>query len=45
MKYTLDKQRVYFSQNHTKPVEFRIQQLKKIKELLKTNEKLLYDAI
>ena len=40
-----DKQRAYFNQNHTKPVEFRIQQLKKLKELLKNNEKLLYDAI
>jgi aldehyde dehydrogenase (NAD+) len=45
MNSITDKQRAYFSQNHTKPVEFRIQQLKKLKELLKTNEKLLYDAI
>jgi aldehyde dehydrogenase (NAD+) len=40
-----DKQRAYFSQNHTKPVEFRIQQLKKLRDLLKTNERHLYDAI
>jgi len=40
-----DKQRAYFNQNHTKPVEFRIQQLKKLKDLLKSNEKKLYDAI
>ena len=40
-----EKQRTYFNQNHTKPVEFRIQQLKKLKDLLKTKEKLLYEAI
>lgn len=40
-----DIQREYFNQNHTKPVEFRIQQLKKLRDLLKTNEKQLYDAI
>ncbi|HEY8733274.1 MAG TPA: aldehyde dehydrogenase, partial [Puia sp.] len=38
-------QRKYFNKNHTRPVEFRIQQLKKLKQLLKTNERVLYDAI
>ena len=45
MKSVPDIQREYFNQNHTKPVEFRIQQLKKLRELLKTEEKLLYDAV
>jgi aldehyde dehydrogenase (NAD+) len=45
MNSLVDKQRKYFDQNHTKPVEFRIEQLKKLRELLKTEEKLLYDAI
>ncbi len=40
-----DKQRAYFNLNYTKPVEFRIQQLKKLRDLLKSNERLLYDAI
>ncbi len=33
MNSIIDKQRAYFNQNHTKPVEFRIQQLKKLREL------------
>jgi aldehyde dehydrogenase (NAD+) len=45
MNSILEKQRTYFSQNFTKPVEFRIQQLKKLREVLKKEEKLLYDAI
>src|ERR1700681_1287717 len=40
-----ENQREYFNQNHTKPIEFRLQQLKKLKHLLKANEQLLYDAI
>src|SRR5437763_17037833 len=40
-----EKQRAYFNENHTKPVAFRIQQLKKLRDLLKTNQQLLYDAI
>ena len=40
-----DIQRAYFNQNYTKPIEFRIQQLKKLRDLLKSNERLLYDAI
>src|SRR5450755_4528936 len=40
-----EKQKEYFNNNHTKTLEYRIQQLKKLRQLLKTNEKLLYDAI
>src|SRR5258707_14273571 len=45
MKSLLEKQKDYFNNNYTKPVGFRIQQLKKLRQLLKTNEQLLYDAI
>jgi aldehyde dehydrogenase (NAD+) len=45
MQSIADKQRIYFNQNHTKPVEFRLQQLKKLRALLKTNEKFLYEAV
>ncbi|HZZ75242.1 MAG TPA: aldehyde dehydrogenase, partial [Puia sp.] len=45
MNSILEKQKTYFSQNFTKPVDFRIQQLKKLREVLKKEEKLLYDAI
>jgi aldehyde dehydrogenase (NAD+) len=38
-------QKEYFNNNHTRPVEFRIQQLKKLQLLLKSNEQMLYDAI
>ncbi|ALJ06434.1 aldehyde dehydrogenase [Pseudalgibacter alginicilyticus] len=41
----LNQQRLFFNSNKTKDVSFRIEQLKKIKTLLKENETLLYDAI
>ena len=39
------KQQDFFSSNETKNVNFRIEQLKKFKIILKENEKLLYKAI
>ncbi|MCD6544070.1 MAG: hypothetical protein J7K34_06135 [Flavobacteriaceae bacterium] len=39
------KQQLFFNSNKTKDTDFRIQQLKKFKSLLKENKDLLYDAI
>ena len=39
------RQKDFFNDNKTKDVKFRIEQLKKIKRLLKENEELLYKAI
>tara|TARA_R110001583_G_scaffold123082_1_gene274429 strand:+ start:48224 stop:49594 length:1371 start_codon:yes stop_codon:yes gene_type:complete len=39
------KQQDFFNSNTTKDVSFRIQQLKKLKKLLKKNEDVLYKAI
>lgn len=41
----LKKQRDFYHTNQTLSVEFRIEQLKKFRKILKSNEKLLYDAI
>jgi NAD-dependent aldehyde dehydrogenases len=41
----IEQQRTFFNSNQTKNVEFRIEQLQKIKTLLKDNESLLYEAI
>jgi len=39
-RYFQTNKRVFFNQNHTKPVEFRIQQLKKLRGPVEnTNEK------
>ncbi len=38
-------QKAFFNSNQTKDVSFRIQQLKKLKHILKSNEQKLYDAI
>lgn len=45
IKDVLLKQHNFFNSNKTKETDFRIQQLKKLKNLLKENEDLLYDAI
>src|SRR5436190_22638555 len=45
MKLLAHNQRIYFNQNHTKQVEFRIQQLKTLRGLLKSQEQGLYNAI
>ena len=38
-------QQQYFNSNATKPVSYRIQLLKKLKEVIQSNEKELYEAI
>jgi aldehyde dehydrogenase (NAD+) len=47
MNYTeiLEKQKVFFKTHITKDLNFRKSQLKKLKQLVKDNEKLLYNAI
>ena len=45
MEELVELQRHYFNSNATKPVDFRIAQLKKLHDLLKSNEDLLFDAI
>ncbi|MFC5046811.1 aldehyde dehydrogenase family protein [Aquimarina hainanensis] len=41
----IDSQRQFFNTNATKDISFRIQQLKILKNAIKTNESLLYKAI
>lgn len=41
----IDKQRNFFNTNATKDVSFRIKELKRLKDVLKQNEALLYDSI
>lgn len=45
MKNIVEKQRAFFNFNQTKDIDWRIQQLKKLRTLLKENEPLLYQAI
>ncbi|NEW79573.1 MAG: aldehyde dehydrogenase [Gelidibacter sp.] len=45
IKDVLTQQQDFFNSNKTKNVSFRIAQLKKFKNVLKENEKLLYNAI
>jgi aldehyde dehydrogenase (NAD+) len=44
-QHTIEAQKVFFNSNKTKEIRFRIDQLKKVRTLLKSNEKLLYEAI
>ncbi|MEW7291074.1 aldehyde dehydrogenase [Aquimarina sp. 2304DJ70-9] len=41
----IDQQRHFFNTNATKDVSFRIKELKRLKNVLKKNEALLYDSI
>jgi aldehyde dehydrogenase (NAD+) len=41
----LQRQRNYFAEHHTKPVKFRIEQLKKLKTLIIQNQNTLNEAI
>ncbi len=41
----LKNQRNYFNSNQTKAIEFRIEQLKKLKKLIKNRESVFYEAI
>jgi len=45
MENLIDSQRAYFNSNATKPVQFRLEQLKKLKALLLDNQSLLDQAI
>lgn len=45
MKQLVAQQRTFWINNSTQEIDFRIQQLKKLKALLKTNESLLNQAI
>ena len=41
----IKKQTDYFNSNQTKDIGFRIEQLKKLKLVIKSREKVLYEAI
>ena len=41
----LDKQKDFFFRNETRSIEFRISQLKKLKEIIKINEKAVLEAL
>lgn len=45
MNNLVQKQRNYFKTHKTKSLKFRLQQLNKLQEVLKSNEKLIYDAV
>ena len=45
MKALVDRQKDFFNSNATKPTEFRLQQLKTLRNLLKSNEARLVEAI
>jgi len=45
MMQLIENQRKFFNSNQTKNIDFRIQQLKKLEHILKSNEKLLDEAI
>ncbi|MDG6882525.1 Coniferyl aldehyde dehydrogenase [Phocoenobacter uteri] len=41
----IEKQKAFFNTNQTKDVDFRLSQLRKLKQLLKENEKAIYSAL
>ncbi|MBX2829393.1 MAG: aldehyde dehydrogenase [Flavobacteriaceae bacterium] len=45
MKELIEHQRHFFRSHKTKDISFRLQQLKRLKRVLKSNEALLYEAI
>jgi len=45
MEQIVANQRRYFNSNTTKPLDFRIEQLEKLKTILKTNEQALEEAV
>lgn len=45
IKESLTRQKKYFQTDITKPIEFRIEQLKKLKQVIKKNEKEILDAL
>ena len=45
MNTVFQNQKAFFNSNETKSIDFRKQQLRKLKKILKENEPLLFDAI
>ena len=45
MNTVVTQQRKYFNTHATKDLKFRLEQLKKFQNILKSNEKLIYEAI
>jgi len=45
MNQIVETQRKYFNTHETKELKFRLSQLAKLEEILKSNEKLMYEAI
>jgi aldehyde dehydrogenase (NAD+) len=45
IKDTIDKQRIFFESNATRDINFRIEQLKRLKQAVKNNEDALYQAL
>jgi len=45
MQHLVNLQRSYFNSNSTKPVQFRISQLKKLKLILQQNEAQIAEAV
>jgi aldehyde dehydrogenase (NAD+) len=45
MRTLIDQQKAYFNSNATKPVAFRLEQLKKLRNVLKVNEPKLTEAV
>lgn len=45
MKTLINQQKEYFNSNATKPVPFRLEQLTKLKNVLKVNEQMLIEAV
>ena len=41
----IEKQRIFFNSNSTKSIDFRLEQLKKLKNVLQQNETVLFQAI
>lgn len=45
MNTIINQQKKYFNSNATKPISFRIAQLKKLRAVLKTHEERLSEAV
>ena len=45
VRLVVENQRSYFQKDYTRPINFRIRQLRKLKNSLKHNEKVILDAL
>jgi aldehyde dehydrogenase (NAD+) len=45
MRTMIEKQREFFNSGKTLPLEFRIGQLKRLKDSIERNEKIILDAL